>query len=77
MSNILFIFSLSSDLSNNRGRMQPKLAERPCLFRAEMLQEIVESAGKATNGGLKTVDEATVENETEKVSPPPRHYVLN
>ena len=47
--------------SKDRGRMQPKSVERRCLFRAELLQEIAESAGKA-NHRLKTVDEAAAEN---------------
>ena len=35
------------------------------MFRAEMLQEIAEYAGKATNDGLKTADEATAMDEAE------------
>ena len=55
--------------SKDRGRMQPKSVERRCLFRAELLQEIAESASKA-NHGLKTVDEAATEdNKEEEVIP--------
>ena len=43
--------------SDNRGRIQPKSAEKQCLFRAEVLQEIAQYAVNATNGGLKTVDD--------------------
>ena len=43
-----------------QGEMQPKSAERRCLFQAEMLQGIAESAGKANNGKLKTADKAAV-----------------
>ena len=50
--------------------MQPKSAERRCLFQAEVLQEIAESACKATNGGLKTVDEAAAEDEAEEATTP-------
>ena len=42
--------------SNNWGKMQPKSAEKRCLFRAEVLQEIAEYAGKVTNDRLKTGD---------------------
>ena len=34
-----------------------------------MLQEIAESAGKATNDGLKTVNKAAAENEAEEATP--------
>ena len=36
-----------------------------CFGRAEVLQEIAEYAGNATNDGLKTVNEATTMNEGE------------
>ena len=49
--------------------MQPKSAEKRCLFRAEMLQEIAEYAGNATNNGLKTVDEVAAMNEVEIANP--------
>ena len=55
--------------SNNRGKMQPKSAEKRCLFRAEVLQEIAEYAGNATNDGLKTVDEAAAVDEAEMATP--------
>ena len=49
--------------------MQPKSAERRCLFRVEVLQKITESVVKATNNGLKPVDEATAEDKTEETTP--------
>ena len=55
--------------SDSRGRMQPKPAEKRCLFKAEVLQEIAEYAGNASNGGLKTVDEAATMDEAEMVTP--------
>ena len=55
--------------SNNWGKMQPKSAEKRCLFRAGVLQEIAEYAGKATNDGLKTVDEAVAMDEAEMANP--------
>ena len=55
--------------SDNRGRMQPKSAEKRCLFKAEVLQEIAEYAGNATNNGLKTVDEAAAMDEAEMATP--------
>ena len=51
--------------SKDQGRMQPQFAEKRCLFQAELLQEIAESAGKA-NHGLKTVDEAAAEDDKEE-----------
>ena len=51
--------------SKDRGSMQPKSVEKRCLFQAELLQEIAESAGKA-NHGLKTVDEAAAEDDKEE-----------
>ena len=56
---------MSGVRSNNWERIQHKSAERRCLFRAEVFQEIVESTGKATNDGLKTVDEVAAEDEAE------------
>ena len=55
--------------SDNRGRMQPKSAEKRCLFKAEVLQEIAEYAGNATDNGLKTVDEAAAMDEAEMATP--------
>ena len=55
--------------SDNRGRMQLKSAEKRCLFRAEVLQEIAEYAGNVTNGGLKTVGEAAVMDKAKMVGP--------
>ena len=55
--------------SENQGRMQPKSAEKRCLFRAEVLKEIAEYAGNATNNRLKTVDEAATMGEAEMVTP--------
>ena len=55
--------------SNNWGRMQPKSAEKRCLFKAGMLQEIAEYAGNATNDRLKTVDEAAAMDEAEMAPP--------
>ena len=46
--------------------MQPKSLEKRCLFRAEVLQDIAESAG---NNGLKTVDEAATEDEAAEATP--------
>ena len=43
--------------SNNRGRIQPKSAEKRCLFRTEVLKEIAQYAANTTNNRLKTVDE--------------------
>ena len=40
-------------------------AERRCLFRAEVLQEIADNAARVTNDGLKTVDEAAAEDGAE------------
>ena len=51
--------------SDNRGMMQPKSADKRRLFRAEVLQEIAEYAGNATNNGLKTVGEAVAMDEAE------------
>ena len=51
--------------SDRRGSMQPKSAERRCLFRAEVLQEIADNAARVTNDGLKTVDEAAAEDGAE------------
>ena len=55
--------------SNNRGRMQPKSAEKRYLFKAEVLQKIAEYAGNTTNDGLKTVDEAAAMDEAEVATP--------
>ena len=54
---------------DHRGRMQPKSAEKRCLFKAEVLQEIAEYAGNTTNDGLKTVDEAAAMDEAEMATP--------
>ena len=51
--------------SKDPGSMQPQYVETRCLFRAELLQEIAESAGKV-NHGLKTVDEAAAEDDKEE-----------
>ena len=51
-----------------QGELQPKTAERRCLFQAEVLQEIAESAGKANNGKLKTVDKAAAKDGVEEAS---------
>ena len=51
--------------SDNRSRMRPKSAERRCLFRAEVLQEIADNAARVTNAGLETVDEAAAEDGAE------------
>ena len=51
-------YSLVSNIqSNNRGSIQPESLEKRCLFRAEVLQGIAESAD-SVNHGLQTVDEA-------------------
>ena len=47
--------------SKNRGSKQPRSVEKQCLFQAEVLQDIVESAGEAANHGLKTADEAALD----------------
>ena len=60
---------VGNDQSDNRGRMQPKSAEKCCLFKAEVLQEIAEYTGNTTNGELKTVDEAAVIDEAEMATP--------
>ena len=39
------------------------------MFRAEVLQEIAEYAGSATNDGLKTVDEVVAMDEAEMATP--------
>ena len=39
------------------------------MFRAEVLQDIAKSAGKAANHGLKTVDEAAAEDEVAEATP--------
>ena len=39
------------------------------MFRAEVLQEIAEYAGNATNDGLTTVDEAAAMDEVEMATP--------
>ena len=50
-------YSLVSNIqSNNRGRIQPESLEKRCLFRAKVLQDIVDSADNV-NHGLQTVDE--------------------
>ena len=49
--------------------MQPESLEKRCLFRAEVLQDIAESAGKAANHGLKTVDEAGEADEAAEATP--------
>ena len=50
-------YSLVSNIQiNNRGRIQPESLEKRCLFRAEVLQDITESAD-SVNHGLQTVDE--------------------
>ena len=49
--------------------MQPKLAEIWCLFQAEVLQEITESAGKAIKEKWKTVNEAPAEDKAEEAAP--------
>ena len=49
--------------------MQSKSAEKRCLFKADVLQEIAEYAGNATNNGLKTVDEAAAMDEAEMATP--------
>jgi len=52
-------FSLTDNIqSKNRGSMGPASLEKRCLFRSEVLQEIAECAGEASNRGLQTVDEA-------------------
>ena len=52
-------FSLTNNVqSKNRGSIQPGSLEKRCLFCSEVLQEIAECAGKATNHGLETVDDA-------------------
>ena len=54
-------YSLVANIqSKNKGKMQPKSLEKRCLFRAEVLQDIAESAG---NDGLRTVDEAAAEDD--------------
>ena len=55
--------------SNNWGRMQPKSAEKRCLFRMEMLREIAGYAGNVTNDGLKTVNKAATIDEAEMATP--------
>ena len=55
--------------SDNRGRMQPKSAEKRNLFRAEVLQEIAEYTGNVTNDGLKTVDEAVAMDKAKMIDP--------
>ena len=60
-------FSLVANVqSKSKGQMQPKSLEKRCLFRAEVLQDIAESAG---NDGLKTVDEAATEDEAAEATP--------
>ena len=54
-------YSLVSNVqSNNRGSMQPESAEKRCLMRSEILQDIAESADDI-NHGLQTVDKAAAE----------------
>ena len=45
--------------------MYCKTNKKRCLFRAEVLQDIAESVGKATNHGLKTLNEAREANEVD------------
>ena len=49
--------------------MQPMSADKRYLFRPEVLQEIAEYAGNATNDWLKTVDEAAAMDEAEMATP--------
>ena len=46
--------------SNKRGSMWPGFAEKRCLMRSEILQDIAESAD-SINHGLQTVDVAAAE----------------
>ena len=48
--------------SKKKGNMQPKSVDKWCLFRTELLQEIVECAN-SVNKGLQTVGEATAEDK--------------
>ena len=60
----------SSPASTRRpGRRKSSPARTQCLFKAEVLQEIAEYAGNATNNGLKTVDEAAAMDEAEMATP--------
>ena len=48
-----YTYSLVGNVqSQNRGRMQPKSAEMRCLFRSEVLQDIVESAECVNSFGV-------------------------
>ena len=53
--------------------MNPKSAERECLFRVEVFQEIAEYAGNTTNEGLKTIGKAVAMGEAEKATPDALH----
>ena len=69
MPHIISFYLVGNVQSDNRGRMQPKSVENWCLFKAEVLQEIAEYAGNATNNGLKTVDEAAAMDEAKMATP--------
>ena len=65
-------FSLVDNIqSKNRGKIQPESLEKRCLFRAEVLQEIAETAGNAGNHSLQTVDEAATTVEVAEATPAP------
>ena len=55
--------------SNNRGSMQRKSLKKRRLFQAEVLQDIAESAGKASNQSLKTANEAAAADEVAEAIP--------
>ena len=63
-------YSLVANVQANKcGSTQPKSAEKRCLFRAEVLQEIAEYAGNVTNDRLKTANEAVAVDEAEMATP--------